>query len=201
MLSSRRTLAALVAIGALTVFAACGGDDSVDSSGSSTTASTESGSSSSTTPTTEPCTFNGSDAEKTGAAAGGTLFLTALRSAGHECYDRVVFEFRQDGTPGYTVGYQPGPILQDASGEPVAVAGSAYLVVRVTPATGYDFDAGVPSYNGPNRVTPGDTAHVQEVVRSGDFEAIMTWVIGLDEVRPFTVSTLTGATRLVIDIG
>jgi hypothetical protein len=196
----RRRLIAVLAIGALITLAACGSDDDSTSGSSSTTPGTVDDSTT-TTPTTEPCTFDGSDAEKTGAAAGGTLFLTALRSAGHECYDRVVFEFRQDGTPGYTVGYEPGPILQDASGEPVEVAGSAYLVVRVTPATGYDFDAGVPSYNGPNRVTPGGTLHVQEVVRSGDFEAIMTWVIGLDEERPFTVSTLTDATRLVIDIG
>jgi hypothetical protein len=200
MLSSRRTLAALVAVSALIVFAACGGDDT-GSSGSSTTASTEPATSTTTTPTTEPCEFSGAEANVSGEAAGGTLFLTNLRSAGHDCYDRVVLEFRQDGTPGYEVGYQDGPILQDASGEPVPVAGSAYLVVRVSPATGYDFDAGVPSYNGPNRVTPGDTAHVQEVVRSGDFEAILTWVIGLDEVRPFTVSTLTDSTRLVIDIG
>ncbi|GIU87154.1 MAG: hypothetical protein KatS3mg009_1669 [Acidimicrobiia bacterium] len=54
--------------------------------------------------------------------------------------DRVEFVFR-DAVPGYRVEYQPGPFTRDASGEPVTVAGTAFLVVRLEPAYTYDLEA------------------------------------------------------------
>jgi hypothetical protein len=36
-------------------------------------------------------------------------------------------------------------------------------------------------------------------VKTGDFEAAVTWVIGLDDERPFTVSR--SRTQLSVDIG
>jgi hypothetical protein len=195
--SHRGVLAALVLVVAFA--GACGDDDS--SSVSTDTTPSDTGSSGGTTVPTQPCDFQGSAETVEGAQEGGTLFLTAVRAARQPCFDRVVLEFQQDGTPGYTVGYQDGPILEDASGEPVDVPGSAFLVIKVTPASGFNFDTSTPSYNGPDRVEPSDTEHVEAVVRSGDFEAVLTWAVGIDEQRPFAVSTLSGPTRLVVDIG
>jgi hypothetical protein len=38
-------------------------------------------------------------------------------------------------------------------------------------------------------------------VKSGDFEAAVTWVVGLSEQRPFSVSTRTAPPRVVVDVG
>jgi hypothetical protein len=59
----------------------------------------------------------------------------------------------------------------------------------------------MPSYDGPTRITPTDTTYAREAARTGDFEAILIWVVGLDEPRPFTASTLTDPARVVVDIG
>jgi hypothetical protein len=38
-------------------------------------------------------------------------------------------------------------------------------------------------------------------VRTGDFEGVLTWVIGLDQQRPFSVFRLSNPSRVYIDIG
>lgn len=126
--------------------------------------------------------------------------LTAVRVARHEGYDRVVFSFDGD-VPGYEIGYVEPPILADGSGEPVAVRGGAYLRARFEPASGVDLSG--PEYRevyvGPTTVT-GDTSVVIEVVRTGDFEAVLTWVAGISERQDFRVTTLTSPARVVIDV-
>ena len=47
------------------------------------------------------------------------------------------------------------------------------------------------------RRLPG-SGSVQEVVKSGDFEGVVTWVIGLDQERPF--ATKASDSQLVVDI-
>jgi hypothetical protein len=42
---------------------------------------------------------------------------------------------------------------------------------------------------------------VREVVRTGDFEAVLTWAIGVNGRTPFAVTTLREPDRLVIDFG
>ena len=44
----------------------------------------------------------------------------------------------------------------------------------------------MPTYTERERITATGTNHVTEVVETGDFEAVVTWVIGLDTKRPFT---------------
>lgn len=134
-------------------------------------------------------------------AGGAYATLTDVRVASHPGFDRVVLEFDGAEAPGYQVGYVPPPILQDGSGEEIAVAGEAFLEVRMHPASGYDATAEewTPTYTGPDRVT-GDTALVTEVVRTGDFEAMLAWTIGLRTDAPFAVDWLADPVRLVIDI-
>jgi hypothetical protein len=126
--------------------------------------------------------------------------LVAVRIGSHAGYDRVVFELDGD-LPGYDVGYLDGPVTEDGSGEPIAVDGSAVLSVRLAPASGaiIGVDEVVQTYVGPDRIT-GDGEPVTEVVRAGDFEAQSTWAIGVDGMRPFTVSTLEGPTRIIVDV-
>ena len=55
------------------------------------------------------------------------------------------------------------------------------------------------TYLGPQRFSP-DAAVVEELVRTGGFEAVLTWAVGLDEKRPFVVTRLESPPRVVIDI-
>jgi hypothetical protein len=129
-----------------------------------------------------------------------TALLTGVRAAPHPGYDRVVFEF-ENGVPGYDVHYVAPPILADGSGDEVAVAGGAALVVRMEPALDADLtqESAPRTYTGPTRFSPSTSA-VAELVRTGGFEAVLTWAVGVDEKRPFRVSRLESPARIVIDI-
>src|SRR5204863_1444326 len=89
---------------------------------------------------------------------------------------------------GYRVSYQPGPFTQDASGKPITVKGSAFLVVRLEPATGFDFNNNRETYTGPDRIPVRKSARVTDLVRTGDFESVTTWVVGLRAKVHFTAT-------------
>jgi hypothetical protein len=120
----------------------------------------------------------------------------------HEGYDRVVFQFK-NGLPGYRVEYVEPPLKEDGSGKPVDVQGSAFVVVRMEPASGFDLNTGegVLTYKGPRRIegSGAGTSVVQEVVRTGDFEAVLHWAIGLSDRVDFRVTTATSPDRLIVD--
>ena len=122
--------------------------------------------------------------------------LTNVQELGDECVDHVIFDFTGKGTdpPGYSVTYGTPPFVADGSGAPVAVAGNAFVVVKVKPGYGYDFETGTPTYKGPKSVPVGHANHVRAIVETGDFEGVLTWVIGLDAKRPFSVEA-TGTPR------
>ena len=125
--------------------------------------------------------------------------LVAVRADRHEGFDRVVFEF-DSAVPGYTVGYATKPITEDGSGREVSIAGEHVVEARMTPASGVNLDGEqvVPTYTGPNRFSPM-TPEVAELVRTGDFEAVLTWAVGLRDRVDFRVTELTAPPRLVVD--
>ncbi len=125
--------------------------------------------------------------------------ITSVRTARHEGFDRVVFEF--DGpVPGYEVKYADRPIKGDASDEEVEVDGASVVTVRMTPASSavLDADGYHESRDVPDRI-PGAGSTVREVVEVGDFEGQATWAVGLADPVAFAVSTLQSPSRLVID--
>jgi hypothetical protein len=192
---------AFVLVAALAA-AACGDDDGGSpTSGSTTTTAATTTAPSTSSSTSGDCAFGGGTAPVELAGQAEVMVLQEVRVAGHPCYDRIVFEFRDPGDPGSRVAYVDGPIVMDGSGDPVAVQGSTFLEIRMPGASGFDFETSTPHYTGPTRFTPPDTAQVREVVRTGDFEAVLTWVVGLDEPRPFEVSVLHDPARVVVDIG
>jgi hypothetical protein len=67
------------------------------------------------------------------------------------------------------------------------------------PASGFDIATASPSYTGPQRIA-GPSDPVLELARSGDFEGVLSWVVGLDRKAPFTVQELTAPPRLVVDL-
>ena len=144
------------------------------------------------------------DADPKSGPDGATEYgqLADVQIGRHEGFDRVVFAFRGNGVPGYRVEYVDPPITEDASGKVVEVDGDAFLFVRMEPASAYDMEAGEASYTGPARLDGSDagTSEVQEVVKTGDFEAVLGWVIGLADEVDFRVYTLTNPGRIVVDV-
>jgi len=134
---------------------------------------------------------------------GAEVLLVKVDEVGDRCVDHVIFSFtsKQSGPPGYTITYGTPPFVQDGSGKPVAVKGNAFIVVKVQPGYGFDFVAGKPTYTGPKSITPPSTNHVQSIVETGDFEGVLTWVIGLDSKRPFTIeATGKPQTQLAVTV-
>jgi hypothetical protein len=185
---------------AVLVLAACGSDGDGDQASTTTAAATTSTGAAATTSstgttatpsTTAPCppAPPAPTAPFVSPVVGGAQYLTGVAVSADDCVDRVTFDFmsRTADPPSYRIEYRPGPFTEDASGEPVAVEGQAFLVVRLEPAYGYDFENETPTYTGPKRVDANETHHVTEVVQTGDFEAVITWVIGLDATRPIAV--------------
>jgi hypothetical protein len=129
------------------------------------------------------------------AGAQSAPTLTDVRAGGHIGFDRVVFEFR-GAVPEHRVRYVD-QLVQDGSGRPVSVAGAADLEVVFRGANAHRQD-GSPTIS-PRRFSTGLTA-VKEVVQAGDFEAVVTYGIGVDRKRPIKVSTLSNPSRLVIDV-
>ncbi len=129
------------------------------------------------------------------ATASTVPTLVGIRAAHHPGYDRVVFDFA-GGLPSTRSVRYVSQLLGDGSGLPVPIAGRAILKVTVAPAN---------AHNGSGRSTaPARLAfalpNVMTVVRSGDFEAVTSYGIGLAKRETFKVFTLANPSRLVIDI-
>lgn len=185
----RKLAVALLAALALTT--ACGSDQdpAIEPPSTTSTSTSDDGAGGSGGPAT---TFAGGTTAVSVASSEGKAFLVDVRAARQDGFERVAFEFRE-GTPGYEVQYVDPPVREDGSGDEVEVAGGAVLVIRMTPAAGFDTEAGdggEPTYNGPRRFTPA-TDVVREIVRTGDFEAYLTWAVGLDRRRAFRVEVST----------
>ena len=124
----------------------------------------------------------------------GTVLLNGLVSNHSDCVDAVFFTFRGvDGAkPGWRTDWVEPPFVEDPSGRTLPIKGAAFLRLRISPAYGYDFESGEQTYTGAARVEPPPGGRVQEVVRTGDFEGVLSFVIGLDSKRPFAVQTEGG---------
>jgi hypothetical protein len=132
--------------------------------------------------------------------------LTDVSAQDMGTFDRVTFVFGEgQGLPTILeAAYATGPAVFSPSGIPVdpPVAGSSRIMVTLSGASGIDLTA-VPyvvTYTGPKRFAP-DLPSVVELVETQDFEATLTWQIG---VRGFGTTAqaqvLTSPTRVVVDV-
>ncbi len=215
--SSRRRLRLLV--GALSLLAACGGSGDSEPTttgrpGTTVSPATTNGPTTVVAPGTtradegpapgqsgiDPLT-GASTRTVTGTSTHqATALLTAVRAARHEGYDRVVFEFT-GGLPSYEIGYISRPVTADGSGEEVTVAGAQVLGARFENALDADLtkESAPRTYTGPNRFRPA-TPQVVELVRTGGFEGVVNWAVGVNDRVDFRVTTLQSPPRVVVDL-
>src|SRR5919109_4343908 len=152
---------------------------------------------------TEPAPQN--CAPETGGEDGVYMNLTDVRVGAHNGFDRVVFEFDEPdpnpagngGVPYFQIRTAKPPFTQDPSDLPIDVEGDAFARIVFQGASGYDFD-GNATYDGPRRLTPG-FGTLAQVVEGGDFEATMTWMLGLSRPTCWQIQELHNPERLVID--
>jgi hypothetical protein len=201
---------ALVAVGAV-LWVSLGSDEPDAEPSASPTPSPPTSTSSETTATTSAPTSPTSPSE-TGASGdfstdpvtGGGFpepgdsigYGTAVRVGSQEGYDRVVFEFSGSGEPSYQVQYTDSPVAQ-GSGDPVQVAGDAYLEVSITTV---DVPSGTST---PTMTTPDTAGTVFAQVEGiwGGFEGYGQTFVGIDGgERPFHVEVLQDPMRLVVDV-
>lgn len=132
-----------------------------------------------------------------GAAGPGVAFLGDLRIGRHEGYDRAVWEFEGPALPGYAIEYVDSPVRACGSGRTVELAGDGWLEVRFEPARAHTPAGEVPSGLGDRE--PG-LPTILEARRTCDFEAVVTWVLGVASPEPYRVLELDEPARLVVDV-
>lgn len=128
------------------------------------------------------------------AAAPSQPTLVAVRAAHHTGFDRVVFQFR-GGLPARGARYV-NRLIADGSGNTVRIAGRAILQVLFDNARSHT-DSGSPTV--PER-TAYALPNVMTTVRSGDFEGVVTYGLGLAKRTSFHVSVLHNPARVVVDV-
>ena len=131
------------------------------------------------------------------AAAPPVALLTGVRAQPA----KVTFTFRS-APSGISYGYvKKAQLREDGSGRAVAVKGKAFVIVHFTPASGADLSGSAFKlvYRGPKRLKPAAHGPVQEVVRTGDFESILSWAIGLDKRRP--VHVVRSGAKVTVTVG
>jgi hypothetical protein len=133
-----------------------------------------------------------------GHGEGGLRWVTDVRVARHDGFDRIVFDLDGPGKPGWYVSYTDDP-RQDGSGDPVAVEGDAYLQV-VLRGMGYPGFDGIPEID-LGTMSGAGTGAVTEIVTASVFEGDHLLFIGLaGDQRPFRAFALSDPTRVVVDV-
>ncbi len=132
----------------------------------------------------------------TGAQAQQIPELVAVRAAHHPGFDRVVFEFR-GSLPSHSVSYVSS-LTEDASGKPIHLAGGADILVVFHGANAHD-ETGATTVTPAGRFSPG-LPSLKEVAPAGDFEAVVSYGLGVDHRVPFKVLELRDPSRLAVDI-
>jgi hypothetical protein len=196
--------------------AACGGTGAQQAgpvptapASTSTTTTQEATTAATTTapaPTTSTSGAPASCPSQSGGEKGVYTNLVDVRVGAHNGFDRLVFEFAapspnpggKSGIPRYEIRTAKPPFSEDPSDMPIQVEGDAFARIVFQGASGYDFN-GNATYLGSRRLTPG-FGTLAQVVEGGDFEATLTWILGLSRPTCWQIQELHSPDRLVIDI-
>jgi hypothetical protein len=126
--------------------------------------------------------------------------LAAVRTGSHDGFDRVVFEFEGSALPGYRVEYRAEPIRRCGSGTAADLAGSARVLVRMTPATAHRDKGPGPAAMVKDQERRLQMEALRELEMLCDFEGSVEWGLGLVDKRRYRVLELSSPPRLVVDV-
>ena len=129
--------------------------------------------------------------------ASGAAMLTAVRTAAHPGFERITFEFDSAGLPPYHIEYVDTPVRACGSGEPVSIAGDAWLEVRFNGANAHT-EQGAPTV--PERDRKLTLPILRQLTSTCDFEAEVIWVAGLATPARYRVLILGSPARIAIDL-
>jgi hypothetical protein len=127
----------------------------------------------------------------------GAAVLTAIRTGQHGSYERLTLQFASSYGEA-DVRYVP-VVHADPSDKVVPLQGRSFLQVVVHGAVAHWPATPSRAYGGPSTVTPGYPT-LKQVCIAGDFEAVLSFGIGLDRTAGFQVTRLQSPDRLVVDI-
>ena len=133
------------------------------------------------------------DRPKPGAPA---AMLVAVRTGIHDGFDRVVFEFDQR-VPGFHIEYIDQPVRTCGSGNVTQMADDGWLEVRMSPAKAHT-EAGVPTVA--ERERAPKLPELSELKMTCDFEAVMTWVLGVESPNRYRVRESSNPPRIVVEV-
>jgi hypothetical protein len=136
-----------------------------------------------------------STAAQTNASVVTLPELVDVRTAHHPGFDRITFEFK-GARPTANVRFV-SQLTEDGSGKPVHLAGGAAIEVVFHGANAHD-EQGNPTVS-PRRFSPG-LPMLKEVAQIGDFEAVVSYGLGVDHRTSFKVLQLSGPSRVAVDI-
>ena len=122
--------------------------------------------------------------------------LIDVRTGVHEGFDRVVFEF-DERVPGYHIEYIDQPVRKCGSGKVTPLAGDGWLEVRMYPAKAHTEEG---QSTVANRERMPGLPVLSELELTCDFEAVVTWVFGVESPNRYQVRELSSPPRLVIDL-
>jgi peptidoglycan hydrolase-like protein with peptidoglycan-binding domain len=125
----------------------------------------------------------------------GVALLVRVRAGRNKTFDRLVFDF-EGPAPGIRVEYVD-QLVQDATGEPIRLRGRAVVQIVIRPANAHR-DDGTPTITGPLPDLTGFAAF-RQIADAGDFEAVLTWGIGVAARTGLRAFTLTGPSRVAVD--
>lgn len=209
----RTTSCVLISLLALTALGAgCGEGNGAESAGPTPAPATQPPTHAATTttpaetPTPPPAPAPKRCARESGGDEGIYTNLVAVRIGTHQGYDRITFEFKAPepnpggdaGIPRYEIRTAKPPHYEDASGLPLEVNGNSFVGIVFHGASGVDFE-GRATYTGPKVVRAGFD-NLVEAVRSGDFEATLSWILGVRRQTCWQVHELHNPDRVAIDI-
>jgi hypothetical protein len=133
-----------------------------------------------------------------GATGTEVVHTADVRVGTHDGYDRIAFEYFEDGMPEVDVREAAPPFTEDASGNPMIVNGNPVFQITLTGATKLADDGSV-TYSGLTEFEP-DFPQLVHLTERGDFEAVNSWYAGLSGGDCLRVTVLTDPSRVVVDV-
>jgi hypothetical protein len=153
----------------------------------------------------EPLSGEPTTEDREDAGEVGRLAVTGVELATHDGFDRVVLHVEGEGTPGWAIRFEEGPIA-DPSGEPMSVEGEAFLRVAIrNVALPPDLPEQLRErvWDEERVAAPDDGGVVREVVADAIAGGQHGFYVGIDTLRPYLVERFEqeeGSYRVVIDV-